>query len=168
MKKIFLSALVIFAFSFYALKGKIGNENNENIAVTPPINLLSPSPQATNYPTPIAQSQQPSPTSITPSPTPKPKGLYKDGQYTGDVTDAYYGNVQVQAIITGGKIIDVKFLDYPQDRRTSVQINSQAMPYLTQEAIQTQSAQVDIISGATATSEAFIQSLQSALVKARS
>jgi uncharacterized protein with FMN-binding domain len=94
-------------------------------------------------------------------------GRYRDGQYTGDVTDAYYGTVQVEAIIQSGEIMDVRFLDYPHDRRTSARINAQAMPWLTTEAIQAQSANVDIISGATLTSEAFALSLQSALVQAR-
>jgi len=56
---------------------------------------------------------------------------------------------------------------YPNDRRESVDINSQAMPYLKQEAIQAQTAQVDGVSGATDTSQAFIQSLGSALKQAR-
>lgn len=93
---------------------------------------------------------------------------YKDGQYTGDVADAYYGNVQVKVVVSNGKISDVQFLDYPHDRLTSQAINSQAMPYLKSEAIAAQSANVDIVSGATQTSEAFRQSLQSALTKAGS
>ncbi|HLN18760.1 MAG TPA: FMN-binding protein, partial [Patescibacteria group bacterium] len=48
---------------------------------------------------------------------------YKDGQYTGSVADAYYGNIQVKAIVQNGKISDVVFLDYPQDRQTSLRIN---------------------------------------------
>lgn len=91
---------------------------------------------------------------------------YKDGSYTGSVADAYYGNVQVQAIIQGGKITDVQFLQYPNSHGTSVAINQQAMPMLRQEAIQAQSANVQIISGATFTSQAFIQSLQNALNQA--
>lgn len=91
---------------------------------------------------------------------------YKDGVYTGDVTDAFYGNVQVRATISGGKITDVVFLQYPNDRGTSIRINSQAMPLLTQEVIQAQSTRVDGVSGATATSRAFIQSLGSALQQA--
>ena len=94
-------------------------------------------------------------------------GAYKDGTYTGPVTDAYYGNVQVQAVIQNGKITNVQFLDYPHDRRTSQAINAQAMPWLQQEAIQAQSAKVDIISGATLTSEAFAKSLQAALQSAK-
>jgi uncharacterized protein with FMN-binding domain len=57
-------------------------------------------------------------------------------------------------------------LEYPNDRRTSERINSQAMPYLIQEAIQSQNYQVDIISGATQTSKAFIESLKTALSQA--
>lgn len=93
--------------------------------------------------------------------------LYKDGSYTGSVADAYYGNIQVQAVISGGKITDVIFLQYPNDNRTSQRINSQADPMLTQEAIQVQSAQVDTVSGASASSQAFQQSLADALSQAK-
>jgi uncharacterized protein with FMN-binding domain len=97
-----------------------------------------------------------------------PNVSYKDGTYTGSVADAFYGNVQVQATISGGKITGVTFLQYPNDRSTSVGINSQAMPYLQQEAIAAQSGQVNVVSGATDTSGAFVQSLTSALTQAQS
>lgn len=95
------------------------------------------------------------------------KMMYKDGTYTGDSEDAFYGFVQVQAVIKGGKITDVVFLKYPNDRQNSVYINSQAMPYLKQEAIQAQNGNVNIITGATDTSQAFIQSLNTALAQAK-
>jgi uncharacterized protein with FMN-binding domain len=114
-------------------------------------------------PTPAAPTPTPSP---APAPAPQPQGQYKNGQYIGSSADAFYGFVQVKAVISGGKIVDVQFLSYPSDRSTSRQINSQAMPYLIQEAIAAQSANVDIISGATDTSQAFIQSLASALAQA--
>jgi len=121
----------------------------------------------TDIPTDVPTATDAPPTPIPlPLPTATPDGLYKDGTYDGPVVDAYYGNVQVEAIIQGGQIADVKFLDYPQDRRTSRAINSQAMPWLTQEAVQVQNANVDLISGATFTSQAFVQSLQSALDQA--
>ena len=82
--------------------------------------------------------------------------------------DAYFGNVQVKAVVRGGQLTDVQFLDYPHDRRTSQRINAQAMPYLQTEAVQAQSAQVNVIGGATLTSQAYIRSLQSALAKAKS
>lgn len=92
---------------------------------------------------------------------------YRDGEYLGDVTDAYYGNVQVKATIQSGQITDIQFLDYPRDRRTSIIINTRAMPLLISEAIQAQNADVDIISGATQTSAAFRISLRSALTQAK-
>ena len=81
--------------------------------------------------------------------------------------DAYFGNVQVAAVIAGGKLTDVNILDYPQDRSTSARINNAALPKLVQEAISSQSANVDIVSGATQTSQGFQQSLASALAKAK-
>lgn len=93
-------------------------------------------------------------------------GKYKNGTYTGNVADAYYGNVEVKAIITNGKISDVVFLQYPNDRSTSIEINTQAMPLLKSEAIQAQSASVNIVSGATETSGAFKESLANALSQA--
>jgi uncharacterized protein with FMN-binding domain len=91
---------------------------------------------------------------------------YKNGSYTGSVADAQWGYIQVKAVIAGGKITDVQFLQYPNERQYSVQVNSFADPQLTQEAIQAQSAQVDIITGATDSSEAFMQSLSDALSQA--
>lgn len=92
---------------------------------------------------------------------------YKDGTYTGNSDDAYYGNIQVKAIISGGKITDVQFLQYPNSAARSLAINTLAMPNLKQEALQAQDAHVDIISGATDTSNAFMQSLSSALTQAK-
>jgi uncharacterized protein with FMN-binding domain len=93
-------------------------------------------------------------------------GRYRDGVYVGDVFDAYYGPLQVQANISGGHIVLVKALQYPADRRTSQRINNQALPALQSEVIAAQNTQVDIVSGATLTSEAYIRSLDSALGQA--
>jgi uncharacterized protein with FMN-binding domain len=102
-----------------------------------------------------------------PTPTSLPGALYKDGTYMGSVADAQWGNLQVKVVISNGKITDVPFLQYPSDRNRSVMINSYADPQLTSEAIQAQSANVDIITGATDSSEAFIQSLSDALAQAK-
>jgi uncharacterized protein with FMN-binding domain len=92
---------------------------------------------------------------------------YKDGQFTGSVTDAYYGPYQVRAIISDGKIIDIKFLQTPHDSQTSKDINAAAMPYLKSETITAQSANIDIVTGATQSSQAFKHSLASALAQAK-
>ncbi len=106
-------------------------------------------------------------TASTTNTTTVANALYKEGQYNGSIADAYYGNVQVRAIIQGGKLTDVQFLSYPNDRNQSIEINSRALPILKSEAIKAQSAQVDIVSGATNTSNAFINSLSSALSQAK-
>lgn len=92
---------------------------------------------------------------------------YKNGIYTGKSADAFYGFIQVKATISGGKLTNIEFLDYPQDQPNSVTINQQAMPVLKSQAIQVQSAQVDGVSGATDTNHAFTESLGDALAQAR-
>ncbi len=86
-----------------------------------------------------------------------------DGTFTGDAADTRYGPVQVQITVSGGKITDAQAVQYPQESGRDVRINSTAVPELNQEALQTQSAQIDTVSGATYTSEGYQQSLQSAI-----
>lgn len=93
-------------------------------------------------------------------------GQYKNGVYTGSTEDVFYGNIQVRATVSSGKLTDIEFLQYPNDRQTSIMINSQAMPILKQEAITAQSSQVDIVSGATDSSVGFRRSLANALAQA--
>jgi uncharacterized protein with FMN-binding domain len=114
-----------------------------------------------------ATTPKPDTTTNNTPPTTKKSGIYKDGSYTGDVADAYYGIVQIKAYIQNGYLKDVVFLNYPNDRRTSQNISAYATPILRSEAIQAQSANVDIVSGATNTSIAFKQSLASALTQAK-
>lgn len=92
---------------------------------------------------------------------------YKDGTYTGSVANAYYGNVQVAVVISGGKLTDINFLQSPNENPNSIYVNQQADPYLKQEAIQSQSPNISLITGATFTSQAFIQSLSTALKQAK-
>lgn len=93
-------------------------------------------------------------------------GRYKDGSYLGTATDAFFGIVQVKAIVQGGKLTDVEFIQYPDEQGYTVELSTKIMPALTREAITIQSAEVDIISGATQTVEGFQTSLDSALAKA--
>jgi uncharacterized protein with FMN-binding domain len=86
-----------------------------------------------------------------------------DGSFVGGTYDAYYGTVQVQATVQGGRITAVKALKFPNHSGTSRSINRQALPYLLQEVVAKQSARINIISGATLTSRAYIASLRDAL-----
>lgn len=92
---------------------------------------------------------------------------YHDGRFTGPVVDAYYGVVQVRAVIHGGRVVAVDVLRHPYQHATSRYINRRALPWLKQEVVQAQSARIDAISGATLTSEAFIRSTYGALRQAR-
>ncbi len=175
MKKIVLSLSLILASSLYILFGASGvpadviipgTANDAQSSSSNSLPVVQPPPKTAVVPPP--PTPVPVPIAPPPPPPPKPKGMYADGTYTGIVADAYYGLVQIQAVIQGGKLINVSFLQYPNDRRTSQYINGQAMPILKSEAIQAQSANVDIVSGATDTSMAFQQSLADALAQAKS
>ena len=77
-----------------------------------------------------------------------------------------YGNVQVKVTIKGGRLTRVTFLDLPYGDPTSQSISNQVAPILAQQAIDAQSAQIGGVTGASFTSEAYRESLQSALDKA--
>jgi len=84
----------------------------------------------------------------------------------GPVESNDYGDVQVQIVVRGGRLVDVQALQLPSDRRRSAEISNYAEPYLRQEALQARSANIDIVSGATYTSVSYAQSLQAALDQA--
>ncbi|MCA1845943.1 MAG: FMN-binding protein [Actinobacteria bacterium] len=91
--------------------------------------------------------------------------LYADGTWTGAAEWTRWGYVQVQVTVKNGKLSDVTALQSPNDGR-SRSINSRAQPVLEQEAIAAQSADIDMVSGATYTSRTYSASLQAALDKA--
>ncbi|MFC5908542.1 FMN-binding protein [Streptacidiphilus monticola] len=84
---------------------------------------------------------------------------------TGDSVDTRWGPVQVQLTMQGKKITKVDVVQYPQNNRKDEEINSYALPVLTQETLSAQNADIQAVSGATVTSDGYIQSLQSALDK---
>jgi len=96
------------------------------------------------------------------------KANFVDGVYTGPAVDAYWGPVQVQVTVQNGQIVSLKMLRYPSDRRESLFISQQSLPRLRDEVVRAQTAKVDIISGATLTSLAFMRSLDGALSQAQS
>lgn len=143
MKKSTLSFSVIIIFAFYAFfSNSKSNPTPQLSALNSDLNILPPQ-------------------SI-------PDGVsFNDGVYTGKTEDVYYGNVQVKATVSGGKLVNVQFLQYPKDKDNSVNISQRAIPILRSEAIKSQSADVDIVSGATETSLGFIKSLSNALAQAQ-
>jgi uncharacterized protein with FMN-binding domain len=159
MKKFVVAVFIVGAFILYSFL-----YHSNAVAIVP------------NSSTASSSTVSSSSTSATPinaaSSTPTAAGTsgsnpYKDGTYTGSVADATWGNIQVKAVIQNGKITSVQFLQYPNDRNRSIMINNYADPQLSSEAIQAQSANVNIVTGATDSSQAFIQSLSDALSQAK-
>lgn len=89
----------------------------------------------------------------------------KASTVTGDTIQTRWGPVQVQLGVTGSRITTVTVLQYPNGNSRDAEINAQALPILVQETQRAQSAKIDMVSGATYTSDGYIQSLQSALDK---
>ncbi|GLI28038.1 hypothetical protein ARHIZOSPH14_22800 [Agromyces rhizosphaerae] len=89
-----------------------------------------------------------------------------DGTYTGDAVSTKFGDVQVQVTVSGGTITDVTALALPSRDGHSARISQQVEEPLASAALQAQSADISIISGATYTSRGYAQSLQSALDQA--
>lgn len=159
MKKLIISVSLIVVFAFYALFAS--SKSSPSSSASPAQTLADQTPPVPSS-SPVAIARQPAQT----PPATVPSGTFKNGSYTGSVADAYFGNVQVRATVSGGRLASVSFLQYPNDRGTSREISARAMPALISEAIRSQSARVDIVSGATQTSQGFIQSLGSALAQA--
>ena len=119
---------------------------------TPPAALGTPAPDAAG--------------GASPSPTTSASGSGGSKTVTGQAAQTQFGPVQVQITVSGGTVTSVTAVDYPQNDPRDAQINSFAIPQLNQEATAAKSSNIDIVSGATYTSQGYIQSLQSALDQA--
>ena len=113
----------------------------------------------------------------TPATTPQPTGSAPESTSPGTTAPAAtsshsatgsdvqyrYGEIEIEVTASGSKITNVTILKDDATDGRSYQINSEAVPILQSETISAQSSQIDGVSGATYTSEAYVQSLQSAL-----
>jgi uncharacterized protein with FMN-binding domain len=86
---------------------------------------------------------------------------------TGQLVTYFYGDIKVAATFKGGRIVNITVPQNDGIDPRSQMINSQAVPILEQEALSAQSLNFNVVSGATYTSDAFAQSLQTALQQAR-
>ena len=84
------------------------------------------------------------------------------GSWTGSAVPTRYGTMQVQVVLKAGKLTGVVVLQQTSGGRSS-EIDSYALPVLTAEALKAQGADIDVVSGATYTSDGYAQSLQAAL-----
>jgi uncharacterized protein with FMN-binding domain len=123
-----------------------------SMSPTPTMKPPTTKPKSTKKPT--AKKTTAAPT-YTPPPPPPPK---PSGTFTGPPVDTNYGPVQVQIVVSNGKITQANGNDMGG---SSVGVD--AVPQLNQEAVQAQSANIQAVSGATYTSQGYIQSLQQAI-----
>jgi uncharacterized protein with FMN-binding domain len=86
--------------------------------------------------------------------------------YTGSVAQTRWGPVQVKITVQSGKITKVTVLQQPNGNHKDAEINSYALPILIEDTLQAQSADIDMVSGATVTSEGYVESLQAAIDEA--
>jgi uncharacterized protein with FMN-binding domain len=83
--------------------------------------------------------------------------------YTGSMAQTRWGPVQVAITVANGKITNISVPTYPDNNGRDREINAYALPILTQETLDAQSANIDTVSGATVTSDGYLESLQAAL-----
>lgn len=104
-------------------------------------------------------------TTVAPAPAPPPPPTAGGATRTidGPAVSNRYGEVQVRVTLRGHQIVDVQALTLPSDRSRSAEISRYAGPRLRAEVLQAQSARIDLISGASYTSDSYAQSLQGAL-----
>jgi uncharacterized protein with FMN-binding domain len=132
----------------------------------------------------LAASSQPASvapvsTSAPPDPSPSPSGALGGPStappstnaaaarsFLGSSVTTRYGVVQVKITVAARRITDVSFAKLTAFDGRSQQINQSAAPTLLQETLQAQNAHIDTVSGATYTSDGYVQSLQSALDQA--
>lgn len=106
------------------------------------------------------------PGSTAASPAPAAGSGLIDGTYTGDAASTRYGDVQVAITVADGRITDVQVPQFPTGGGREQSVNARALPQLVQETIQAQSANIDMVSGATYTMSGYRESLQSAIDQA--
>jgi uncharacterized protein with FMN-binding domain len=165
MKKYIIGGVLVLAVIAYII---FANRNT-----TAPVTVGGP----TSTPSTTGPTSTPTTTPPTSNPpgtggggtgtTTASTGQYKDGTYTGTVADAFYGNLQATVTIQGGLITNVTFPQAPSGGHSS-DVSAFALPALAQEAITAQSANVNVVSGATQDSQAFQQTMASALAQAKS
>lgn len=83
--------------------------------------------------------------------------------FTGQLIESERGPVQVQISVLDGKIVTAEAVVYPNESKKDRKLNAKALPILNAATVKAQNANLDAVSGATVTSEAYMQSLQSAI-----
>lgn len=128
----------------------------------PPTPVVATNPEPT---TPTRAPVAPEPTATAPAPEPAPpaqppRGQFRDGVYRGYGTSRH-GDIEAEVEVSGGRI---------STTRISQCLTRYSCSWISQlpgEVVARQTARVDYVSGATQSSDAFIQAVTDALSKAQ-
>jgi uncharacterized protein with FMN-binding domain len=134
---------------------------------TTPTTPAPTGPPATTGPAPTATQTSPHPTATSAPSTPHATAGAAVRTFKGSAVQNQLGVVLVSVTLRGTQIIAVNTLQMPFDHPRSQYISEQVAPMLLQEVLAAQSAQIDVIGGATYTTESYAQSLQAALDASR-
>lgn len=157
MRKIIVAVMATFSglvllFSYHTSTNSTTSPQASGASSDPPT-------KATTHPATRSSSASPTASSSSSSTS-------SSGTFTGTAVSSPYGDVQVQITVSNGKITSAEAIRYPNAGNHDQEINSYAIPILSSETVKAQSATIDAVSGATFTSAAYVESLQSALDKA--
>jgi uncharacterized protein with FMN-binding domain len=158
MRKITLWLLSTVAALVLLFSYRTSTDSGAGTAVAATLPATEPSTSTSTTPSPSSSS--------TASPTPSASSSSSASgtkTYTGSTASTRWGDVQVAITVTDGKITDVQVPVYPNNNGRDQEINAYALPILTQETLTAQNANIDTVSGATVTSDGYLQSLQAAL-----
>lgn len=153
---------VVASAAIIVIAWQVGQSTATASEALPSASHTGSTPSSTTATTPAA----PSPSSAASAPAASAPRAAASGTFSGDTVQTPFGNMQVALVVSSGKVTDVKVLQRTDQGQRSVQISDYADPMLRTEVLQAQSANVQMISGATYTSDGYLQSVQSALDKA--
>ena len=99
-----------------------------------------------------------------PSPAPAPKGAVSA---VGPALVTPFSAIQVKAWVKDGALVGVETVALSGDGPHTDALNARAEPILRESVLRAGNADVDVVSGATSSSEIWLESLQGAIRKAR-
>jgi uncharacterized protein with FMN-binding domain len=163
----FMSTVTVLVLLFGYHTSTSSRRDGESAVAAPIGGAAAPSTADPSTPAPsTAGPSSAAPSAATPSSAAPSAGSAAAKTVTGDSADTRWGPVQVRITVQSRKVTAVKVVDYPTGSGRDREINAYALPILVKETLSAQSADIDMVSGATVTSDGYVRSLQSALDQA--
>ena len=158
--------VLVLLFGYHTSTSSTAAAAGGNTSASTPYSGSTSAPTAGSSSATTGSSSSSGTSSSASSSAASPSSAATSGTVTGTVADTRWGPVQVQITVAGGSITNVAVVQYPNSNGKDQEINARALPILIQETLKAQSAGIDMVSGATYTSDGYVTSLQSALDQA--